>query len=314
VSKFHAVVLAAAAALAMIHVDVADAARLGGGRSLGMQRSFTPPATRSAPSTGSTMSGPAANPVMPAAPAASAARSSAAAPAAAAATRSGASRWLGPIAGLAAGLGLAALFSHLGLSEGLGSLLLIGLLVVGAIALLRAFAARRLAPTPAGAYPYAANADPTAAARRDSTHSADAAIAPAWGTAAGDGAAGRYPPGFEPAPFVAQAKEQFRRLQAAYDRGDATLLADVTTPAMLAEIRRDLASRAAQTPTEVVALDAEVLEVQREGAQYVASLRFHGSLREDGAAMPQAFDEVWNLVKPVDGSSGWLLAGIQQYA
>ena len=30
--------------------------------------------------------------------------------------------------------------------------------------------------------------------------------------------------------------------------------------------------------------------------------------------MPKAFDEMWNLVKPVDGSSGWLLAGIQQYA
>ena len=308
-----AVIFAAAAVLAMIHVDVADAARLGGGRSLGMQRSVTPPATRSAPSTGSTMSGPAANPVMPATPGAAAARSStAAAPAAAAATRSGASRWLGPIAGLAAGLGLATLFSHLGLSEGLGSLLLIGLLAVGAIALVRAFAGRR--PAPAAAYPYGGAGDATAAGRSGIAPSTAATIPPAWGAGAAGGPAGRYPPGFEPGPFVSQAKEQFRRLQAAYDRGDAALLADVTTPAMLAGIRDELASRATQVPTDVVTLDAEVLEVQREGAQYVASLRFHGSLREDGAAMPQAFDEVWNLVKPVDGSSGWLLAGIQQYA
>ncbi|HSQ82387.1 MAG TPA: Tim44-like domain-containing protein [Casimicrobiaceae bacterium] len=308
-----AVVFAAAAVLAMIHVDVADAARLGGGRSLGMQRSVAPPATRSAPSTGSTMSGPAANPVLPATPGAAAARSAtAAAPAATAATRAGASRWLGPIAGLAAGLGLATLFSHLGLSEGLGSLLLIGLLVVGAIALVRAFAGRR--PAPAAAYRHAGAGDATAAARSGIAPSTAAAIPPAWGAGPAGGPAGRYPPGFEPAPFVAQAKEQFRRLQAAYDRGDAALLADVTTPAMLADIRDELASRATQVPTEVVTLDAEVLEVQREGAQYVASLRFHGSLREDGAAVPQAFDEVWNLVKPVDGSSGWLLAGIQQYA
>jgi predicted lipid-binding transport protein (Tim44 family) len=313
VRNLKAVVFAAAAVLAMIHVDVADAARIGGGRSLGMQRSFTPPATRSAPSSGSPTSGPAANPVMPATPATSAARSStAAAPAAAAATRSGASRWLGPIAGLAAGLGLAALFGHLGLSEGLGSLLLIGLLVVGAVALLRAFAARR--PVPADAYPYTGAGNATAKARSGFAPSTATTIAPAWGAGAAGGFAGRYPPGFEPAPFVVQAKEQFRRLQAAYDRGDATLLADVTTPAMLAEIRGDIASRATQVPTDVVTLDAEVLEVQREGAQYVASLRFHGSLREDGAAMPEAFDEVWNLVKPVDDSSGWLLAGIQQYA
>ena len=30
------------------------------------------------------------------------------------------------------------------------------------------------------------------------------------------------------------------------------------------------------------------------------------------AAEPVQFTEVWNLVKPADGSSGWLLAGIQQ--
>jgi len=149
--------LAAFASLAIVHVDIADAARMGGGRSLGMQRSITPSAPRTAPSTpaapsaGNSFNGPAANPVMPArpganatSPAASAAAPAAGAAAGAAASRS--SRWLGPIAGLAAGLGLAALFSHFGLSEGLGSLLLIGLLVVGAVALLRLFMARRAQP------------------------------------------------------------------------------------------------------------------------------------------------------------------------
>jgi predicted lipid-binding transport protein (Tim44 family) len=38
---------------------------------------------------------------------------------------SGMSRWLGPIAGIAAGLGLAALLSHFGLPEGLGTFLLL---------------------------------------------------------------------------------------------------------------------------------------------------------------------------------------------
>ncbi len=42
------------------------------------------------------------------------------------------------------------------------------------------------------------------------------------------------------------------------------------------------------------------------------SVRFTGLLREDGTVLPKDFDEVWNLVKPVDDSSGWLLAGIQQ--
>jgi predicted lipid-binding transport protein (Tim44 family) len=43
-----------------------------------------------------------------------------------------------------------------------------------------------------------------------------------------------------------------------------------------------------------------------------ASVRFSGTVREAAGGAPEAFTEVWNLVKPRDGSSGWLLAGIQQ--
>ena len=113
---------------------------------------------------------------------------------------------------------------------------------------------------------------------------------------------------------MAQAKQQFRRLQAAYDRGDRALLGDVTTPQMQAEISRDLADRAPQIPTEIVTLDADVAEVVQEGDRYIASVRFHGTLREDGSTTAQPFEELWHLVKPADGSTGWLLAGIQQYA
>jgi predicted lipid-binding transport protein (Tim44 family) len=296
----------------LLHADFADAARMGGGRSMGMQRSITPPAARTAPPAVNNPAGPAANPVMPARPGVTAAAPAAAGAAAAAGTASRTSRWLGPIAGIAAGLGLAALFSHLGLSEGLGSLLLIGLLIVGAVVAFRAFAARRGAGPAKYAEATAGGGTSRFEARREPE------IAPAWGAPTGSGSAtasaGRYPPGFDPLPFVEQAKQQFRRLQAAYDRGDRDALADVTTPDMHDEIARDLASRTTSQPTDVVALDADIVEVVREGDRYVASVRFHGSIREDGARDAQPFDEVWNLVKPVDGSTGWLLAGIQQYA
>jgi predicted lipid-binding transport protein (Tim44 family) len=310
VKRLFVIALAAAASFAVVHADFADAARMGGGRSFGMQRSIVPPAARTSPSAGNSFSGPAANPVMPARPGATAANPASGAAASTAGAASRSSRWLGPIAGLAAGLGLAALFSHLGLSEGLGSLLLIGLLVIGAIALLRALAARRQSTAPyqyAGARPQSLRA-PIDTAREPTLDAG-------WGSpAAAASTDDRYPPGFDPAPFIAQAKQQFRRLQAAYDRGDRALLANVTTPEMQAEIARDLGSRGMQLPTDVVTLDADIVEVVQEGDRYVASVRFHGTLREDGSATPQPFEELWHLVKPVDGSSGWLLAGIQQYA
>ena len=118
---------------AVLGADVADAKRLGGGRSLGTQRQSVAPAPSTPAPSAVAPSGAASNPVMPASPATAAA----ARPGAAAAAPSGASRWLGPIAGIAAGLGLAALLSHFGLSEAFASLLLIGLLVVAAVVVVR---------------------------------------------------------------------------------------------------------------------------------------------------------------------------------
>ena len=294
-----AIVIAAAlnATTAWLGADLAEARRMGGGRSLGAQRQMAPSTTPGAPS------------AAPASPAmGAAAKAPAAAPAAA-----GASRWLGPIAGLAAGLGLAALMSHLGLSEAFGSFLLVALLVVGGIFLVRLLL-RRSAPPQREPLQYAGNAhgrvepvmgrnesrfEPTAAPA--STASSVTAVP-----------ANRFPPGFNPGPFIEQAKVQFRNLQTAYDRGDRTALAEVMTPEMFAEISQELAGRGNHAATEVIRLDAEILEATTEGRQHWLGVRFTGQLREDGAVLPKDFEEVWNLVKPVDDSSGWLLAGIQQ--
>ena len=41
-------------------------------------------------------------------------------------------------------------------------------------------------------------------------------------------------------------------------------------------------------------------------------MRFSGMIRENPDAQPEAFQEIWNLAKPVSGATGWVLAGIQQ--
>ena len=177
----------------LVALGDADAKRLGGGKTLGTQRqSVAPP------------SGPAANPVMPAQPGAVAAKAAPATPPA-----SGASRWLGPIAGIAAGLGLAALLSHFGLPEGFASFLLLGLLVFGAVLVFRMLMARR---TPALA------TSPRAGGVIDATPTRiEPAFLPSAATAAAP-----LPPGFDATGFLREANIQFRRLQAAgaFQRGN----------------------------------------------------------------------------------------------
>ncbi len=296
--------------IALLGADFAEAKRMGGGKSIGAQRQVTP----------STPTAPSATPAAPSAPMQSAAAPAAAAKAAAPA--SGMSRWMGPIAGLAAGLGIAALLSHFGLGEGFANILMIALLAIGVLFLVRLFLAKR-APTKsplqyAGATPTGGAAPigyETQAPRSEGTPAGK--FEPVFGggasaAAAAPVAASKFPPGFEPGPFAEQAKLQFRKLQAGYDKGDHAALAEVMTPEMLAEVGRELDGRGTHTATEVMQLDAEVLQVVTEGDKHWINVHFKGLLREDGTVLPREFDEVWNLVKPVDGSSGWLLAGIQQ--
>jgi predicted lipid-binding transport protein (Tim44 family) len=66
------------------------------------------------------------------------------------------SRFLGPLAGLAAGLGIAALLSHFGLGEGMASFLMIALLVFAAIFVVRLLMRKR-EPQPAMQYAGAAS-------------------------------------------------------------------------------------------------------------------------------------------------------------
>jgi predicted lipid-binding transport protein (Tim44 family) len=121
------------------------------------------------------------------------------------------------------------------------------------------------------------------------------------------------PADFDTATFERNAKGQFMALQAANDSGDFERLRDFLTPQLLAVVQDEVRERNGQPQaTEVFGLEARVLEVVTEGDLHIASVRFTGSVRQQAGAVPDALDEVWHLVKPVAGSQGWQVAGIQQ--
>jgi predicted lipid-binding transport protein (Tim44 family) len=305
------VAIAAFAALTLTLSDFADARRMGGGRSFGAQRESVMP-SRTAPAP--TAPANAASQSQPAAPASAAKAAPAATPAPA---PSGASRWLGPIAGIAAGLGLAALMSHFGLSEGFGSLLLVALLVIGAVFVIRMFLRRRQAPAPmqySGAGGTASTAYVPSIPAWGSGDRTEPVLAAEPPSPAFDVARKPLPKDFDAGAFAKEAKRQYIQIQRSYDNADSAALSSVMTSEMSAEIARELDERGAHQPTEIVTLDADVLDVATEDDKYWVSVRFTGLVREDGEAQPKSIDEVWNLTKPVKGTSGWLLAGISQVA
>ena len=318
-----AAALVVVAAATLLAADFSEARRLSGGRSLGAQRPgatqpAAPPAQAGSPAAAGASNaapatppgaGPASNPVM--APGAGGAAASKAAPATAAAATPARRSWLGPVAGLAAGLGLAALASHLGFSDELMSILLIALGAMAVLFVVRLMMSRRETRAP---MPYAG----AGAGLGTTPGGYETQVPPPTRfepTAFGGPPLDQkrmplLPADFDASGFAREAKKQFLAVQAAHDRHDAKALADVMTPELHREIVREMEASGAARPTEIVDVEAEVIDVATEGTRHWVSVRFSGTAREGGALEP--FDEVWNLAKPVDGSSGWLVAGIQQ--
>lgn len=218
--------------------------------------------------------------------------------------------WMGPLAGLAAGIGLAALASHLGFGEEMASFMMIALLVMVALFVWRMFAARRGNASQPGMQ-YAGAGAGTSTPRAEPVRFD--AVSPLAGNAAAAAPATGIPADFDVDGFLRQAKLNFVRLQAANDKGDVEDIRQFTSPEVFAEIRMQLQERGGETQhIDIVQLDAQLLDLVTEGGQYVASVRFNGLLREEATAAPAPFDEIWHLAKPVSGERGWVIAGIQQ--
>ena len=308
--------MVAALAVATVPHD-AQAKRLGGGKSTGMQRDMpartAPDAPAGKPATPAQASPQQANPGAPA---------GATAAAAAPAKRS----WMGPLAGLAAGLGIAALMSHLGMGGAMGNMLMMVLLAVAAFFVIRLLM-RRFGPQPA-ATPFSAGGSGSGTPAQVAWPSpagsaaAPAALAPVADTPVAEQAAvdaapavakAFVPAAFDHESFERAAKLIFIRLQAANDGGDLDDLRSFTTPEMFAEARLEIQERgAAKQHTDVQRVAVQVLDVGQEGDRQVVSVRFHGDVVEEAGAAPVAFNEVWHLVKPLDDSRSWAVAGIEQ--
>jgi predicted lipid-binding transport protein (Tim44 family) len=321
-----------AATLVLAAFDADAARRLGGGRSVGKQSSNVTQREQAQPAPAAPTQQNAANPG--AANQATAARP-ANQPAAAQPQRR---PWGAMLGGLAAGLGLAWLANALGFGPALANVMLVLLFALLAMALVGWFLRSRRPAAPGGmAYQGAAAADLATAPRQYSPDKVgnDASARP-WERSSMAFDAGKYgggqgvrigsalggsqnwgvPEGFDVAGFVNAAKRNFMTLQDAWDRSDIPTLRSMMTDEMLGEIRSQLAEREQHldgqpNKTDVVMLEAQLLGIEDLGDGYMASIEFSGLIREQPSAGPSPFREVWNMTKPKNGTSGWLVAGVQ---
>ena len=288
--------------LALIFATVGhvEAARLGGGKSIG--RAPSAPMQKQA--------APVQKPVQQAQPAAPATTPQAPAP-----SRFGGMG--GILGGLAAGLGIGYLLSHFGMGEAASSLIT-GLLIAMLAGFAIMFIIRKMLPALSGTGQNSSVPPQSMQRSYVETPRQEPAFTPAanaFGSVSAEPEAfqSTLPPGFDQHTFLENAKQYFVTLQKAWDQGDLASLREFTTPEMFATIQQDLSGRTdGSNQTDVVTINAQLLGIETADGHYFCSVQFSGMIREQQGAPASDFSEIWNLSKPVEGPGGWVLAGISQ--
>jgi predicted lipid-binding transport protein (Tim44 family) len=288
----------------------AYAARLGGGKSFGSRPSYSTPYSKPGNS-------------------ASAAQQSG--QASAAAQRNQAARAAmgnrGGLMGMLGGLALGGLLGAMFFGGGFEGINFMDILLFGGIAfvLFKLFAGRRQRgaeqPATSGpAYRQALDEDEAPAYQRSATGSGRAGFNTDLlfnrnGTRAGgfQPSPATWPTDFDAAGFLNGAKAAYAHLQQAWDQGDLAELRGLCTDKVFGELQEQIRGRSGENRTELLKVDAEILEVSDVGGDREATVLFNVVLRESAALPPTPVREVWHFTRARSSQQPtWFLDGIQQ--
>jgi predicted lipid-binding transport protein (Tim44 family) len=214
-----------------------------------------------------------------------------------------------------AAAGIAALMSHFGMGEALGNFMtmaLVAMVAMFAISwLMRRFSGQRPQMAGAGAPMPGRMEQPIQRQAQAYAPPEAGVLSPLSPVAQANALAPQVPAGFDAQGFERIAKMIFIRLQAANDESNIEDIRKFTTPELFASLRVDLQERGtAKQQTDVVQLDAALVDTAQESGQWVASVQFSGLIREEAESGAKPFKELWHLVRPLDESREWAIAGI----
>ncbi|WP_026610613.1 Tim44 domain-containing protein [Methylocaldum szegediense] len=122
------------------------------------------------------------------------------------------------------------------------------------------------------------------------------------------------PADFDAAAFLSGAKAAYQIMQKAWDEGDLAELRSLTTDKVFGELQDQLRARGTATnTTELLKVDAELLEVRDLGTEREATVLFDVIMRESPEERPAQVREVWHFVRSkYSRQPTWFLDGIQQ--
>jgi len=121
------------------------------------------------------------------------------------------------------------------------------------------------------------------------------------------------PKDFDEEDFLQGAKGAFKMLQAAWDKKDLAEIRSLTTDKVFAEIQTQIKASDSENHTDILKIEAELLEVREIGNDIEAVVLFDTLMREELSTHPEQVREVWTFIKAKNSlQAKWYLDGLQQ--
>ena len=120
----------------------------------------------------------------------------------------------------------------------------------------------------------------------------------------------RLPDGTEAPHFLRQAKATFLHLQNLNSADSLEEVRKYMTADLFNALKDDMAANT--EPADFPQLDCQIVEATVESSRMIASVRFNGMVSETVGAPAVQFSETWHYVKDDSSNGKWLVAGIQQ--
>ena len=121
---------------------------------------------------------------------------------------------------------------------------------------------------------------------------------------------GRLPDGTEVPHFLRQAKATFLHVQSMNNPQNVEEIRKYLTPELYVSLQADITGN--DEPADFPTLNCELITASEEAGQLVASVRFSGMVSESVNAPLEPFSEIWHYIKSVATEQKWVVAGIQQ--
>jgi predicted lipid-binding transport protein (Tim44 family) len=121
------------------------------------------------------------------------------------------------------------------------------------------------------------------------------------------------PKDFNEEDFLDGAKGAYKMLQAAWDSKDISKIRGLTTDKVFSEIQMQIHAATEENKTNILNLEAELLEIRELNTELEATVLFDSLLHEDTNEDAVQVREVWTFIKPKSSlQPKWYLDGLQQ--